>query len=215
MTRTDMYNAFGRNKKSTTIQQALAGLWRHQLVTYTKEATEGRPSERWYARLALPHSTQKTHLTQKGAASPRDNQSQHPLNAFNAFNAYTQGENGTQEVSAASCAHGRTQEQEGQSVCLDCGELLVPPPSNGPPPAFTSLTASGLWCQTCAATVSFRTLPQLDGGEVYLCATCDSEVGRKLPPGPPSSNGIHAPDDVPQAVQPSSGDEDAYDEVVI
>jgi hypothetical protein len=43
LTRTDLYNAFGRHKKSTTIQPALAGLWRHQLVTYTAEATAGRP----------------------------------------------------------------------------------------------------------------------------------------------------------------------------
>ena len=123
-TRTDLYNAFGRNKKSTTIQQALAGLWRHQLVTYTKEATEGRPVERWYARLTTSHSTQKTHLTQKGGPSPSDNQGQTTLNAFNAFNAYIQGENGTQDVSESPCAHGRTRQDEGQTVCLACGALL-------------------------------------------------------------------------------------------
>jgi hypothetical protein len=71
LTRTDLYNAFGRNKKSTTIQRALAGLWRHQLVTYTTEATAGRPIERWFSRLTTPRSTQKTHLTQKGDA-PHD-----------------------------------------------------------------------------------------------------------------------------------------------
>jgi hypothetical protein len=166
MTRTDMYNAFGRNKKSTTIQQALAGLWRHQLVTYTKEATEGRPIERWYARLSSASSTQKTQLTQKGTAVTHAHQEQAPLNAFNAFNAYMQGENGTQNSSA-------------------------------PTAAFSSLTASSLWCSTCAATVSVRTLTQLDDGEVYLCVTCDTEVGRKPSTGPPS------------------GDEDTYNEVVI
>ena len=36
------------------------------------------------------------------------------LHAFNTFNAYTQGENGTQDGSASSCAHGRTQVQEGR-----------------------------------------------------------------------------------------------------
>src|SRR3989442_6311096 len=107
MTRTDINNAFGRNKKSTTIQQGLAGLWRHQLVTYTKEATEGRPIERWYARLSSSSSTQKTHLTQQGAAPPHDRQEQVPLHAFNTFNASMQGENGTQDGSASSCAHGR------------------------------------------------------------------------------------------------------------
>jgi hypothetical protein len=98
MTRTDIYNAFGRNKKSTTIQQALAGLRRHQLVTYTTEETGGRPIERWYARLTTPRSTQKTYLTQKGDAAPRNNQGQAPLNAFNTFNAYTQGESGTENL---------------------------------------------------------------------------------------------------------------------
>src|SRR5262245_44276109 len=78
LTRTDLYNAFGRNKQSTLIQQALAGLLRHQLVRYATEATAGRPIERWYARLATPRSTQKTHLTQKGAAPPHAHQEQPP-----------------------------------------------------------------------------------------------------------------------------------------
>jgi len=51
--------------------------------------------------------------------------------------------------------------------------------STTPPPAFTALTASELRCPTCDASVSFRVLPQLDGAEVYLCATCDTELGRK------------------------------------
>jgi hypothetical protein len=71
-TRTDISNAFGRNKKSNTLQQALAGLWRHQLVTYTKETTDGRPTERWYARLALSPMTKETNLTTKGEVLPHD-----------------------------------------------------------------------------------------------------------------------------------------------
>jgi hypothetical protein len=175
MTRTDIYNAFGRNKKSTTIQQALAGLWRHQLVTYTKEATEGRPIERWYARLSSSVSTQKTQLTQKGETPPHDTQGQLPLNAFNTFNAYTQGENGTQEVSATPCAHGRTQEQEEQSVCLDCGTAL-------PAPAFTDLTASVIWCDDCQQAQLAR--PQ---DEIYYCAVCGAEVGTKTTTAPTAS----------------------------
>jgi hypothetical protein len=124
MTRTDIYNTFGRNKRSITIQQALAGLWRHQLVTYTTEATAGRPIERWYARLATASSTQKTYLTQKGDAPYAIIRDSIPLNTFNTFNACMQGENGMQNGSRSSCAHGREQEHEGQSVCLDCGELL-------------------------------------------------------------------------------------------
>jgi hypothetical protein len=78
---------------------------------------------------------------------------------------------------------------------------------------FTSFTASGLWCQTCAENVSFRTLTQLDGTEVYLCDICDTEVGQKRTTVL-ASNGLHAPDEVLLAAQPSSGDEDAYDEGV-
>jgi hypothetical protein len=136
-------------------------------VTYITEATPGRSVERWYARLALPRSTQKTHLTQKGVAPTCDTRTQKthltqkggpppPLNAFNAFNAYTQGEHGTRDVQGqpplnafnafnaytqgehgthtpATCAHARTQRDAGQTVCLDCGELVEtsasPPPS--------------------------------------------------------------------------------------
>ena len=212
MTRTDLYNAFGRNKKSTTIQQALAGLWRHQLVTYTTEATAGRPIERWYARLSASSSTQKTHLTQKGNAPTCGPQEQTPLNTFNAFNASMQGENGTQGGATSPCAHARPGEQAGQTVCLACGELLE---VAAPAPAFDELTASALWCPTCGVAVRFRTLPQLDGGEVYLCHLCDTEVGHKRTTAPPSRNGTHAPADVPLAAQPVSVDEDDYDEGVI
>jgi hypothetical protein len=200
LTRTDIYNAFGRNKKSTTIQQALAGLWRHQLVTYTTEATAGRPSERWYARLSSA-STHKTYLTQKGAPPTRDTQEPTPLHAFNAFNACMQGEHGTQEISASPCAHGQTQEHEGQLVCLDCGTIL-------PVPACADLTASALWCGTCKGSVTCRTLTQLDGTEVYLCNACDTEVGRKHTTAPPSPNGTQAPDDAPHTGPPLSGDEE-------
>ena len=57
---------------------------------------------------------------------------------------------------------------------LDAHQGTVPPT-----PVFTSLTASGLWCATCQSNVNFRTLRQLDGAEVYLCITCNTEVGQK------------------------------------
>jgi hypothetical protein len=192
LTRTDIYNAFGRNKKSTLIQQALVGLLRHQLVTYTTETTAGRPIERWYARLASSTSTQKTHLTQKGAPPPRDTQEQPPLNAFNTFNACMQGENGTQEVAASPCAHGRTQEQEGQSVCLDCGELVE---ASAPAPTFADLTASELWCQTCQ-----RAQPVRLEGTTDRCNDCGAEVGKKTmgdeitPPTPAMNPAAQATD---------------------
>jgi hypothetical protein len=171
LTRTDLYNAFGRNKRSTLIQQALVGLLRHQLVTYTTETTVGRPIERWYARLASSGSTQKTHLTQKGGAGTQ----QTPLNAFNAFNAYTRGEHGTQEVSASPCAYGRTQEHAGQSVCLDCGTVLHAP-------ACADLTASVLWCNTCRQAQPVRLQD-----ETYHCTVCGAEVGTKATTAPTAS----------------------------
>ena len=41
------------------------------------------------------------------------------------------------------------------------------------------MTLTDPFCGTCQANVAFRTVPQLDGGEVYICETCGSEVGRK------------------------------------
>src|SRR5262249_50243059 len=110
------------------------------------------------------------------------------------------------------CTHERTGQNAGQTVCLNCGELL---PASAPAPAFDELSTSGLWCSACGATVSFRRLPQLDGTEVYLCNDCDTEVERKLTTAPPARNGTHAPADGLRTAQPSAGDEDAYDEGVI
>jgi hypothetical protein len=94
----------------------------------------------------------------------------------------------------------------------DVSPCVTEPLSQGSPaaaPAFTALTASGLWCPTCGTNVSFRALTQLDGTEIYLCNTCDTEVGRKSPPVP-GSNGLHKPDGGSLAVPTSSGEEDAY-----
>jgi hypothetical protein len=191
LTRTDIYNAFGRNKKSTLIQQALAELLRHQLVTYATEATAGRSIERWYARLTTPRSTQKTYLTQKGEALSHDHQEQAPLNAFNTSNAYTQGENGTQEVSAPPCAHGQTQEHEGQSVCLDCGELVM---ASAPTPAFAAHPTSVLWCACCQ-----QAQPARLQDETYHCTSCGAAVATKTTTAndiPPPASAADALDEV-------------------
>lgn len=66
-------------------------------------------------------------------------------------------------------------------------------------PAFTSLTSSALWCETCAASMPVRMLTQLDGSEVYLCHTCDSEVGQKHSTAPISQHGPQASHGVPVA----------------
>jgi hypothetical protein len=103
---------------------------------------------------------------------------------------------------------------ENQPLALDGldGHLQAAPPI----PVFSALTADVLWCGTCKEAVSFRTLPQLDDdAEVYLCKTCDTEVGRKHSTPPSSRNGPQASDDVLLATQTSSGDEDADDEGVL
>src|SRR5262249_48934208 len=81
---------------------------------------------------------------------------------------------------------------EGQSVCVDCGELVVPAPLNSLQPALTSLTATELWCPTCGETVGFHPLTQPDGTDGYLCNTCDTAVGQNGGMAPPASNGTHA-----------------------
>jgi hypothetical protein len=90
----------------------------------------------------------------------------------------------------------------------------VPTLSDGPLSTFKDFTAAFLWCSTCGATVSFRTLPQLDGTEVYLCNACGTEVGRKHTTAPPSPNGTQAPNDAPPEGQLSSGDgEDEFGDI--
>jgi hypothetical protein len=200
MTRTDINNALGRNYKSVTLGQALDRLLREGHARCTVEKTSGRPVEWWFA--STPVSVRTNELNEKSPPTPT-------LNSFNSLVRHAANER------SLPCPHTQMRQENGQSVCLDCGELVVPPPSNSPPPAFTSLTASALWCPTCGANVSFRTLPQLDGTEIYVCNTCDTEVGQKRTTAPASNNGTHAPNDVPLAAQPSSRDEDAYDEGVI
>jgi hypothetical protein len=169
MTRTDINNALGRNYKSVALGQALDRLLREGHARCTVEKTSGRPVEWWFA--STPVLIRTNELNEKSPSATT-------LNSFNSLVRHA--ENGT----AGKCPHTQMGQENGQPVCLDCGELLVPPPSNGQPPAFTSLTASGFWCQTCGATVSFRTLNQRDGTEVDLCNTCDTEVGRKRTTAP-------------------------------
>ena len=204
LTRTDIYNAFGRNKKSTTIQQALAGLWRHQLVTYTTEATAGRPIERWYARLSSSASTQKTHLTQKGLLPYTTLRSRHPLMRLMRLMRSRRERTGRRMARRRLVRMGGHRSMRG-SRCVSTVEQSCLAP------VFVDLTASALWCSTCGVTVSFRTLTQLDGTDVYLCNTCDTEVGRKHTTAPPSTNGTPTPDDAPQAGPPSSGNEEDDD----
>ena len=50
MTRNDLMNHFGRHRTSTEIGRALAVLATGNFVFCTKEATKGRPVERWFSR---------------------------------------------------------------------------------------------------------------------------------------------------------------------
>ena len=50
MTRNDLRDHFGRNRTSAEIGRALAVLAAGNFVFCTKEATKGRPAERWFAR---------------------------------------------------------------------------------------------------------------------------------------------------------------------
>lgn len=95
-------------------------------------------------------------------------------------------------------------------IPMEEGETTAPHPH-----AVETFQASLLWCATCQSPVSFRTLPQLDGTEVYLCDTCNTEVGQKRSTAPPSSHTLHAPDAVPLAPQAASGDDAAYEEIII
>jgi phage/plasmid-associated DNA primase len=61
-------------------------------------------------------------------------------------------------------------------------------------PAFTTLRLTDPWCGVCKTNVSYRTLPQGDGSEVYRCTTCNTKVGSKAPPVANSTNASDAPD---------------------
>lgn len=52
MTRTDVQNFFGRNRKGSQIDQALGFLYERGLVGKKSERTEGRPAERWFANMS-------------------------------------------------------------------------------------------------------------------------------------------------------------------
>ncbi len=107
------------------------------------------------------------------------------------------------------------------ALTLDCGGVADQTPLEEEegtaehPPAFERLEASTLWCTTCRSAVSIRSLTQLDGTEVYLCNTYDTEVGQKHSTAPPSRNGTQASDDVPLTTpMPPSNDTD-FDKVTI
>jgi hypothetical protein len=70
------------------------------------------------------------------------------------------------------CSHARMKQENGQIVCLDCGELLGASP---PTPAFADRSASVLWCASCQQTRPVRL-----EGETYHCAVCGAEVGTKI-----------------------------------
>ena len=185
LTKTDINNALGRHVKSPLIGQALASLQREGFARVATQKTSGRPVETWYAmtpRVCV--QGEKSEKSEKSSPSS-------DLNSLHSLNSHM------------PCTHTRTGQQTGQPVCLDCGELLP-----APAPVFDKLTARALWCPTCSATVSFRTLTQLDGTDVYHCRTCDTEVGRKSTTAPPSTNGMQAPNEPLLAAQPSAGDEE-------
>jgi hypothetical protein len=117
-TRTDISNAFGRHQRSAAIQQALAGLLRHQLVTFEREETDGRTTERWYARLTSSVHAQKAKKAKKASLADAPN----TLNSLNSLNSHVQSVNGTQD--AAPCVHEHIATDGGQVVCHDCGEVL-------------------------------------------------------------------------------------------
>ena len=181
LTRTDINNALGRHVKSTLIGQALARLQRDGFARVDTQKTSGRPVESWYAM--TPRVYVHGEKSEKSELPPPQ--------TFIRF------------IRHMPCTHTRTGQQTGQPVCLDCGEMLPAPAS-----VFDELTARALYCATCGKAGSFRTLSQLDGIDVYLCDTCDTEVGRKSTTAPPSTNGIQAPNAPLRAAQPSAGDEE-------
>ena len=60
MTRTEIANLFGRNKKASQISRALNTLLGNGCARRTTKETEGRPTERWFS---MRYSTKKTNLT--------------------------------------------------------------------------------------------------------------------------------------------------------
>jgi hypothetical protein len=54
MTRTEVRDLFGRNKKADEVGRALGLLLEQNLVVFRKEPTGGRPTERWFAKDLAP-----------------------------------------------------------------------------------------------------------------------------------------------------------------
>jgi hypothetical protein len=117
--------------------------------------------------------------------------------------------------SRCSREHLETEPQSTENQALTLDALDAHQSTVPPTPVFTALTASGLWCSSCREAVKFRTLTQLDGTEVFLCAACDTEVGRKRTTASPSSNGTPAAGSAPPPAQMSSGDDTELEEVTI
>jgi hypothetical protein len=54
LTRTEIRDVFGRNKKADDVGRALGLLLEQNLVVFRKEATGGRPTERWFTKDLAP-----------------------------------------------------------------------------------------------------------------------------------------------------------------
>jgi Protein of unknown function (DUF3987) len=113
MTRTDINHALGRNYKSATLGQALDRLLREGHARCTVEKTSGRPVEWWFA--STPVSVRTNELNEK---SP-------PALTLNSFNSLVRH---AEDEITGKCPHTQMGQENGQQVCLDCGELVVPPP---------------------------------------------------------------------------------------
>jgi hypothetical protein len=61
----------------------------------------------------------------------------------------------------------------------------------GASPAFSTFTATELWCRMCQRSRPFRTVTALDGTEVFVCLECDTDVGTSVTS--PSSVQIASP----------------------
>jgi Protein of unknown function (DUF3987) len=165
MTRTDINNALGRNYTSAALGQALDRLLREGHARYTVEKTSGRPVEWWFA--STPVSRRTNELNEKSPPVT-------PLNSFNS--SVRHATNGTAPV----CPHTQTGQENGQPVCLECGELLQGAPL---PPAFADLTASVLWCASCQQAQPVRLQD-----ETSHCTVCGAEVGTKTTTSPSTSS---------------------------
>src|SRR5262249_26234203 len=129
-------DALGRNYKRVALGQALDRLFREGLAKYTVTKTAGRPVEWWFA--STPSTSASVRINELNELSPPAPTPASTLNSFNSLSS------SAIHATTGTCSHTNIREQNGQQVCLDCGELVMPPPSNGSPPPFTAFTASGL-----------------------------------------------------------------------